>query len=61
LARVEHDAEANVAGGPRIISMASPISAWVVPTNEELMIARHTGALLGVDRSSGTGCTREAP
>ena len=23
-------------------------SAWVVPTNEELMIARHTGGLLGI-------------
>ena len=24
------------------------MSAWVIPTNEELMIARHTGALLGI-------------
>jgi acetate kinase len=24
------------------------VSAWVVPTNEELMIARHTGSLLGL-------------
>ena len=30
---------------------ASRVSAWVIPTNEELMIARHTGALLGLDRS----------
>ena len=26
----------------------SQVSAWVIPTNEELMIARHTGALLGL-------------
>jgi acetate kinase len=41
------DAGANAGHGPRI-SAASRVSAWVVPTNEELMIARHTGALLGI-------------
>jgi acetate kinase len=25
---------------------------WVVPTNEELMIARHTGSLLGLARAA---------
>ncbi len=40
------DAAANAAHGPRISSAASRVSAWVVPTNEELMIARHTLALL---------------
>jgi acetate kinase len=24
------------------------VSVWVIPTNEELMIARHTGRLLGL-------------
>jgi acetate kinase len=24
------------------------LSAWVIPTNEELTIARHTGRLLGL-------------
>jgi acetate kinase len=43
---VELDAAANAKGGPRISSPASRVSAWVVPTNEELMIARHTRALL---------------
>ena len=33
-------------GGPRISAPASRVSAWVIPTNEELMIARHTRALL---------------
>jgi acetate kinase len=42
------DPAANAAHGPRISTSASRVSAWVVPTNEELMIARHTGALLGI-------------
>jgi acetate kinase len=40
------DPNRNVAGIGRISSDASRIQAWVVPTNEELMIARHTAALL---------------
>jgi acetate kinase len=36
------DPVANVDGGPRISTADSPVSAWVIPTNEELMIARHT-------------------
>ena len=39
------DAAANAADGPRISGPGSA-RAWVVPTNEELMIARHTQALL---------------
>jgi acetate kinase len=38
----------NTAHGPRISPAASKVSAWVVPTNEELMIARHMGTLLGI-------------
>ena len=45
---LELDKVANAGGGPRISSLHSKVSAWVVPTNEELMIARHTGALLGL-------------
>jgi acetate kinase len=45
---VEIDAEANSGKGPRISSARSRTSAWVIPTNEELMIARHTGLLLGL-------------
>jgi acetate kinase len=41
------DAPANESGGPRISRAGSKVSAWVIPTNEELMIARHTGSLLG--------------
>jgi acetate kinase len=44
---LELDAPANERNGPRISSDRSRVSAWVIRTNEELMIARHTGALLG--------------
>jgi acetate kinase len=44
---IEMDENANAQKGPRISSQTSTVSAWVVPTNEELMIARHTAALLG--------------
>jgi acetate kinase len=52
------DAAANQAGGPRISSApAAPVgsagptggmtpSAWVIPTDENLVVARHTRALL---------------
>jgi acetate kinase len=36
------DEEANARGGPRISTEGSRTRAWVIPTNEELMIARHT-------------------
>ena len=39
---VELDPAANAKGGPRINAAGSRVSAWVIPTNEELMIARHT-------------------
>jgi acetate kinase len=44
---IELDAAANARGGiPRISAPWSRVSAWVVPTNEELMIARHTQSVL---------------
>ncbi len=42
---VELDENANRGGGPRISGAGSRISVWVVPTDEELMIARHTARL----------------
>jgi acetate kinase len=36
------DARANASGGPCITAEGSRVSAWAIPTNEELMIARHT-------------------
>jgi acetate kinase len=40
------DPAANDGRGPRISAKDSPVSAWVIPTNEELMIARHTQRLV---------------
>ncbi len=39
---VELDAPANESGGPRISREGLPVSAWVIPTDEELVIARHS-------------------
>ena len=43
---VEFDRATNATGGPRISTPRSRVAAWVIPTNEELMIARHTRRLL---------------
>ncbi len=43
------DPAANAAGGPRVSAADSRITVWVIPTNEELMIARHTWALVATD------------
>jgi acetate kinase len=40
------DERANVTGGPRISRGDARVSAWVIPTDENLMIARHTRQLL---------------
>ncbi len=42
----ELDEAANDAGGPRISKSSSAVSAWVVPTNEERMIAISVAELL---------------
>jgi acetate kinase len=43
---VELDEASNAAGGPRISLPGSRVAAWTIPTDEELMIARHTQRLL---------------
>jgi acetate kinase len=53
---IELDADANARHDTRISRPGSRASAWVIPTNEELMIARHTGRLLGL-----TAAQREQP
>jgi len=50
---VEFDPAANAGGGPRISTAGSKVSAWVIPTNEELMIARHTRAVVGSAAGAG--------
>lgn len=49
---VELDDTANTAKQTQISTPGSKVSAWVIPTNEELMIARHTGALLGLAKAA---------
>jgi acetate kinase len=39
---VRVDPRANTAHGPRIDNRDGPVSAWVAPTNEEIVIAQHT-------------------
>jgi acetate kinase len=45
---VELDPKANEGGGPRISPEKARVSVWVIPTDEERMIARHTRELLGL-------------
>jgi acetate kinase len=45
---IDIDGNANARKGPRISRPDSRVSAWVIPTNEELMIARHTATVLGL-------------
>ena len=49
---VELDGAANAAGGPRISAPGSRVTAWVIPTDEELMIARHTSRLVDGGRAA---------
>jgi len=44
---LELDVAANGSGGPRISTERSGVSAWVMRTDEERMIARHARRLLG--------------
>jgi acetate kinase len=43
---IDFDSAANNAGGPRISRESSSVSAWTIPTDEEIMIARHTRRLI---------------
>ncbi|MCY1015869.1 acetate/propionate family kinase [Pyxidicoccus sp. MSG2] len=43
---LELDEEANARGGPCITRPGSRVSAWVIPTDEETMIAHHTRRVL---------------
>ncbi|MFY9314836.1 MAG: acetate/propionate family kinase [Burkholderiales bacterium] len=53
------DERANAAGGPRISTRGSRVAAWVIPTNEELMIARHTQQLVtGASEPAASGDRR---
>jgi acetate kinase len=49
------DPEANDQGQGKISTADSRVSAWVIPTNEELMIATHTREILS---GHGADCSR---
>ena len=49
---IELDQAANTEPLSKISTSRSKVSAWVIPTNEELMIARHTGLLLGLAKAA---------
>jgi acetate kinase len=46
---LELDEARNASGAGRISSENSSIPAWVIPTDEERMIAQHASAVLGLD------------
>ncbi len=50
---IELDPEANRRGGPRISAPGSPTAAWVIPTDEEMVIARATSRVLEESRRQG--------
>jgi acetate kinase len=43
---IEFDDQANRSGGPKISNDYSAVSVWVIPTDEDLMIARHTSNVI---------------
>jgi acetate kinase len=53
---LELDAEANSKGGPCVSREGSRVACYVIPTDEELMIARHT---LHVSRAQGMELPKE--
>jgi len=56
---IELDADVNARKATQISTPKSKVSVCVIPTNEELMIARHTGELLGL-RGAAREETRSA-
>jgi acetate kinase len=46
------DPAANDARGPRISRPEAAVAVWVIPTNEELMIAEHTQHILGLGETT---------
>src|SRR6184192_716510 len=45
------DEAANRTGGPKISAEGSAVSVWVIPTDEDLMIACHTRDIIQVVES----------
>ena len=49
---IELDEAANTNSSSKISTSGSKVAVWVIPTNEELMIARHTSSLLGLAKAA---------
>jgi acetate kinase len=49
---LELDQEQNAGPHGRISRAGSPVEAWVIPTDEELVVARHTAAVLGLPETA---------
>jgi len=49
---LEIDPQANQANALHISSANSKVSVWVIPTEEELMIARHTATLIAAEHAA---------
>ena len=54
---IEVDTQANASNSPLISTKSSRIACWVIPTDEELMIARHTLDCLAAHKT----CVPELP
>jgi acetate kinase len=54
------DQGANFAGNPAISQEQSRVKLYVIPTNEELMIAKHTLTLISGDRVMNPAYVRTA-
>ncbi len=54
------DEAANQGGGPRLTKPDSLASAWMIPTDEDLMIARHTRRVMGTPTGAQGTMTRHA-
>ena len=50
---IKLDGPANERNGPRISTEDSRVSVWAIPTNEELMIARHTADIVAGEAQAG--------
>ena len=57
---IEIDAELNSKRAPRISRAASRVPVWIIPTNEELVIARHTARVIGGERGVPSVNTSQA-
>jgi acetate kinase len=57
---VELDEDANRTGAARISTSSSRVAAWVIATNEELMIARHTQQVLNLNEEARDGSPSSA-